>query len=376
MKKFLAALTITLAIPTLPVYAETTITSTPEITQTVYTASELQIAKNKISENRELFGITSISTSVKDNSIVVTAQNWDENQKKEIIKIAGIQNIIFKLSDATTVDDTKTYYEIALNTPKITINNKETKDFTAPFVKNGIYMLPLSDILTISGYTTNINYDEKRMDTKIGNSIFSIDIQASKFFFNAEERPLLVEPLLKDGHCYVSYNDLKDFISIKNLDDTKNTSFFWELTDKTNLEDMRKATPIKNIYKFTAGSSMYYKNGTSKKISGTVYKKGTNLMIPIRTIAETMSDNTTVSWNDTKKSALIKSSGKTYEFLYNTSTINANSSTFALPVPLELINGRLYVPSIDCLTIQYYLGNKMDTFDIYQADENTFYIRM
>lgn len=268
------------------------------------------------------------------------------------------------------------HYEIKIGIPKITINDKDEKTTGAAFESNGIYMLPVSEMLTVSGYETNVDKTSQLLTTKIGDTTLILDVKANTLSINENKIKLLVEPILKDGHYYMAYNDLKDFVSIKNRDDINSVSFFWEKSDGKDLENKLKNLSEKNIYTFTVGSDIYYKNDISCKISGTIYKKGNNMMIPIRTIAEMMSNKAVVSWHDANKTAYIVYAGNTYEFSCKTNELKVNSVIFKLPSSLELYNGRLYVPEIDLFAIQYFMGNKMDTFDLYNKNENTLSIRV
>ena len=232
-------------------------------------------------------------------------------------------------------------------------------------------------MLTVCGYEAYVDEKNKTMKTKIGNTAVVLDAKTSTVSIDTTKIKLLVEPIFKDGQCYVSFNDLKNFIMIKHPDDAKNVSFFWESSETNELENKLKTLPTKHIYELTVGSDTYYKDDEPNKIFGVVYKKVEHIMIPIRTVAEMMiSGNAAVSWNDDDKTAIIKHADKTYEFSHRTNDLKVDSVVSKFPAPLELLNGKLYIPAIDCLMIQYYMGNKMDTFDIYEKDENIIYIRM
>ena len=79
MKK-LVALVLILALPVMPAYA-TTISPIETMQKFYYSDNELNQAKKRIAENKEKLSIISISTSSKDNSLIVTASDWDENKK-------------------------------------------------------------------------------------------------------------------------------------------------------------------------------------------------------------------------------------------------------------------------------------------------------
>lgn len=345
-----------------------------------YSIEELNAAKKLISDNRDTLDVNSIATRNKYNAIIVTSPNWTDSKKDAVKAIAGIDNIIFEIrengNDIDYFPAPTTHYEIKLDLPEIIISDRTEAMTSAAFESNGVYLLPLSEMLTLSGFPAAVDAKTQTMTATIGDTPIVVDAKTSTVSINGVQRHLLVKPIFKNGHCYLAYNDLKAFVFIKKAYE-KDVSFFWELYEHPDeMEKQLNALPAKNVYTFTADSGTYEKNNIPHKLSGgIVHQKGEHMMIPIRTIAEMMSDHATVVWDDTTKTASIRYADRTFAFSYETNALKTGSPAFVLPAPLELSNGRLYVPEIDCLAIQYGMGNKMDTFDLYQESETTLHMR-
>lgn len=290
MKKWYIALVLLLTMPAVSVLTGESVPA--EHKQNMYSAETLQAAKQKISENREAFGITSIATRIQENAIIVTAASWDTEQKNALRALAGIENILFVSENGSVAADSETIYCISLHSPYVTINGQMTQLLSAvPFSRNDIYFLPLSDMLTLSGYPAEVDMEAQTMSAQIGNVSLFLDGTAKCFSVNGAEKLLLATPLFTDGHCYIAYHDWKDFVEIA-YPDTETIAFLWN-ADKW--ENTLQTLPAKNIYTFTAGSAEYLKNGKTQQMPAPAYLSGENCMIPLRTIAETMDDTIHIS---------------------------------------------------------------------------------
>ena len=98
-------------------------------------------------------------------------------------------------------------------------------------------------------------------------------------------------------------------------------------------------------------------------------------VIPLRTMAVMMDDDSKVTWDDGNKTAIVKVNDKTFKFMPNSDKMTVNSEETSLPRHIITKEDYLYVPVTDLPMIQYYLGNKMDMYDIYIGDSETMIIR-
>ena len=137
-------------------------------------------------------------------------------------------------------------------------------------------MLPLSEMLTVCGYEADVDEKNKTMKTKIGNTAVVLDAKTSTVSIDTTKIKLLVEPIFKDGQCYVSFNDLKNFIMIKHPDDAKNVSFFWESSETNELENKLKTLPTKHIYELTVRILIHITKMMSLTKSLVLYTKKLN----------------------------------------------------------------------------------------------------
>ena len=97
-------LALALATTAAPIDREETV-FVEQTAQVEHTDDALKAARERLSENREALGLTSIATRVGENAIAVGAPAWDEAGKQAVIEVAGISDIIFEIYDGTARDD-------------------------------------------------------------------------------------------------------------------------------------------------------------------------------------------------------------------------------------------------------------------------------
>ena len=337
----------------------------------VYTENELKIAKERLSENREVLDITSIATDLGNNSLVVTSEFWNETKKQEVIKIAGITNIRFEIYDGNEMEYGINIFKFKLGEDDIYFDDRTLKMENQAFSKNGIYMIPINSLLNAIGCDTNIDTDAEKLSASVNNMNLIID----KNGMSTEnyENKFLIEPMILESEFYIAYNDLKDFIRLSEKAD--GIWFTGEIYENM-LWTEAKETEKRNIYFFRNNSGEFLLNGVRKDMDGRVYFNSVeDAVIPLRTMAVMMDDDPIVTWDDVNKTAIVKVNYKTFKFMPNSDKMTVNSEETSLPRHIITKEDYLYVPVKDLPMIQYYLGNKMDMYDIYIGDSETMIIR-
>lgn len=74
-----------------------------------YTYKELEEAKDKVFDVADELDITSAGISNKNNAIVIGAEEWNQEKKQAVTKLAGIDNIIFETKEvkSSNFEDTR-----------------------------------------------------------------------------------------------------------------------------------------------------------------------------------------------------------------------------------------------------------------------------
>ena len=373
MKKIMLALILAMILPAVSVCAQTDFKSHEEFSA-VYTEAELEDAKAKLSEKREELDITSLSINIKENAVTAGSAFWNNEKKQRVIETAGISNIIFELYDGYDDSRDMIHYELRPNEHGIWKDGELVETDSYAVETEGVYMLPIGSMFRVSGCETDISMKEYFRANASGSKV---EILENGMNINDREVKFLIKSRIGERECFVSYNDLKDFVGMKNGEDVV---FFWDVPAEGNMLYILESAAYKNdsrrINTFTLGSEKYYFDGKEKLMTGDVYNENGSIMIPVRTVGEMLGPDTSVFWDKENRAAVIETEKQTLCFIADTDRLIAGGIEMKLDTPVKIRKDRLYVPVTDLQAVAGYMGKDMDEFDIYFKDSDTLLIRI
>ena len=232
-------------------------------------------------------------------------------------------------------------YSMVLNNNEISINGQNSKTENSCYEYNGCLMIPLNTFFTTAGFKTSIDYENGIFTAKINDIDFYIDNTNNTMSFGQYENRLIIPSVITENECYIAFNDICDVMT---YDDINGIVFLYVGDDFGNiLENHFKNNQNKKILKMSVNSNDVEFGKEQFFWNTKIYNSNKNLMIPVRSLFETIYTYSVITWDDNYKRADIEFGNTKIQLNYKNEKIYVNSEEIYLSESIELKNGSLYI---------------------------------
>lgn len=346
----------------------------------IYTKEELEAAFLYLREHREEWNLTGYG--IADNGLKIEAPEWTTEKKEELKEILGIENIQFtKTQPSVDITDIGRGTGFIMRLGEALVDCPDI-DYIVKYackVENGVFMIPIGTIFTVSGFKTETDKENGTFKAFLVGETLTIDSKTQCISIGGYSKKMLIPPQFLEDECYIAQNDFGNLISYHK--DGQIQYILWyaaaeEWFTDSIVEYIQREGKA-HIYTAVLGTDTFLKDDVPLELDTTIYEKDGHLMLPIRALFTAIDENAQVSWDKENMVAKVEMKEDTLLFYPLENKIVDDKKEIFLSDSkdtgsMDIKDGRLFLP---LRTVQTLLG--VSDRDIYWNDlEKTASVRI